>query len=171
MIQDKSASSRSQGFLFWPCLCCTWSSRLWASGKSHLDGVVPTFLGDSTALHLAFRLQWSWGEPRPIEGYLSQHVASLLPPQTILSAGSQSNNRPQVSYTWCRAPWLPGPGLTRSTQQQHKTSSNAKKSQHFLYNITSSAFHSIIWYCNHKNVLKANSIKKRKGMRSVAENL
>ena len=56
LIQDKSASSRLLVILgdpVWPCLFCTWSSSLWGSWNSHLDGVVPTILGDPTALHLA----------------------------------------------------------------------------------------------------------------------
>jgi hypothetical protein len=156
MIQDKSASSRPQ----WSCLAVSLllvvvpPLGVWEQ-PSGWSGPHFSVWPNSTASCIS--LAMIPGCSKPQLGHLSHHVASLLPPQTILSAGSQSNDRPQVSYTWCRAPWLPGPGLTRSTQQQHKASSNAKKSQQFIFNITGSALHSIIWYYNHKNVLKAYS--------------
>ena len=109
------------------------------------------------------------GEPSPVLIFV-RPCRPQPPFQTVLAAGRQGSSRPQVSYTWCGAALTTWAGSLGQLNNNIELAA-MQRNHNIFYDITSSALHSIIWYYNYKNVLKAYGIKKTEEMRSVAENL
>ena len=109
------------------------------------------------------------GEPSPVLIFV-RPCRPQPPFQTVLAAGRQGSSRPQVSYTWCGAALTTWAGSLGQLNNNIELAA-MQRNHNIFYDITSSALHSIIWYYNYNNVLKAYGIKKKEGMRSVAENL
>ena len=132
MIHDRSASSRrfSDPVLFRVILF----GRVW-NFLQHVvvqplgvleqpsEGSGPTILGEphSTAAALAVIR----GNPSPVLIFV-RPCRPQPAPQTALVAGRQSSRPPHVDYTWCggRPAYLCR--VTRSAQQQHRTSSKIR---------------------------------------------